>query len=71
MSDPHSPGSPSADCMFTPRGEHRADLVLPNLDVGEANRSLKGEDRSLVREMIVGDERMCVAMVADGHGGNA
>ena len=57
----------------TPSLEDGASLAGPSwaCEVGESQRSLKGEDCYGSRRVALGGDEVVLAMVADGHGGSA
>ena len=60
--------SSGAEDLETPREAPRP--TSESFELGEANRSLKGEDSWQTMETSIAEEKVFVAMVADGHGGS-
>lgn len=71
--DPDMTRSTSLESSSTPSLEDGASLAGPSwaCEVGESQRSLKGEDCYGSRRVALGGDEVVLAMVADGHGGSA
>ena len=67
---PESTGNPAAEPAAAPAAApHFDEEMLPHVEVGMANASLKGEDKCCWAEATIGGEKVVFVMVADGHGG--